>query len=273
VTGPYPRRAGKAVPATRVGRFARVARLAGGVAGGMLAEGARQFRAGNRPRKRDLLLTPANARRVTKQLSEMRGAAMKLGQILSMDTGDLLPKELTDILASLRNDATSMPDDQLEAAMARGLRQGLGGRVPDLRSLPDRRGVHRPGASGRGARRARAGPEDPVSGRRGEHRQRRRQHRHGVCVSRGSCPDEVDMTPLLDDAKRQLRTRPTTSRKAKFLERFNEVLGEDERFVLPELVPELTRRNVLAMTYVAGGPIDAIARRPGGARPRDDGPL
>jgi hypothetical protein len=34
----------------RAGRFAKVARLAGGVAGGMLAEGARQLRAGNRPR-------------------------------------------------------------------------------------------------------------------------------------------------------------------------------------------------------------------------------
>ena len=31
----------RAVPTTRVGRFAKVARLAGGVAGGMLAEGAR----------------------------------------------------------------------------------------------------------------------------------------------------------------------------------------------------------------------------------------
>jgi hypothetical protein len=51
---------------------------------------------------------------VTQQLSEMRGAAMKLGQILSMDSGELLPKELTDILASLRADASSMPDEQLE---------------------------------------------------------------------------------------------------------------------------------------------------------------
>ena len=107
----------RAVPTTRVGRFAKVARLAGGVAGGMLAEGARQLRAGNRPRTRDLLLTPSNARRVTRQLAEMRGAAMKLGQILSMDSGELLPRELTDILASLRDDASAMPDEQLEAAL------------------------------------------------------------------------------------------------------------------------------------------------------------
>ena len=78
----------RAVPTTRLSRFARVAKLAGGVAGGMLAEGSRQLRAGKRPRARDMLLTPGNARRVTDELSKMRGAAMKVGQMLSMDTGD-----------------------------------------------------------------------------------------------------------------------------------------------------------------------------------------
>ena len=75
----------RSVPRGRVRRFGKFARLAGGVAGNMLAEGAKQVASGQRPKARDLLLTPANARRLTRQLSEMRGAAMKLGQILSMD--------------------------------------------------------------------------------------------------------------------------------------------------------------------------------------------
>ncbi|MEP1594759.1 MAG: AarF/UbiB family protein, partial [Halieaceae bacterium] len=112
-----PEEASRAVPTGRVSRFGRVAKLAGGVAGGMLAEGARQLRAGNRPKRRDLLLTPGNARRVADQLADMRGAAMKLGQILSMDTGDLLPRELADILARLRSDARIMPIEQLQQAM------------------------------------------------------------------------------------------------------------------------------------------------------------
>jgi len=53
----------RAVPTGRTGRALRVAGLAGRVAGSMLAEGTRQWRAGRRPRKRDLLLTPGNARR------------------------------------------------------------------------------------------------------------------------------------------------------------------------------------------------------------------
>ena len=107
----------RAIPTGRTSRFARMARLAGGVAGGMVAEGARQLRAGNRPRPRDLLLTPDNAHRVAEQLATMRGAAMKVGQMLSMDTGDFLPRELTDILAKLRDDARHMPIEQLQEAM------------------------------------------------------------------------------------------------------------------------------------------------------------
>ena len=111
----------RAVPTGRAQRFGKLARLAAGVAGNVLAHGAAQLATGNRPRVKDLLLTPKNAMRFTKQLAEMRGAAMKLGQILSMDTGDVLPQELADILATLRNAAYAMPDTQLQEVLKNGL--------------------------------------------------------------------------------------------------------------------------------------------------------
>jgi predicted unusual protein kinase regulating ubiquinone biosynthesis (AarF/ABC1/UbiB family) len=106
-----------AVPGGRWSRLARLGTLAGGVAGSMLAEGTRQFAQGKRPRIGDLLLTPANARRVADQLAQLRGAAMKFGQLLSMDAGDLLPPELADILARLRADAKAMPMSQLASVL------------------------------------------------------------------------------------------------------------------------------------------------------------
>lgn len=102
-----------ALPGSRLARLARLGSLATGVAGGMLAEGARQLAQGNRPKVTDLLLTPANAKRVADQLAQLRGAAMKVGQLLSMDAGDLLPVELAEILARLRADAKPMPLSQL----------------------------------------------------------------------------------------------------------------------------------------------------------------
>ena len=107
----------KAIPKSRLSRFGRVARLAGGVAAGMLGEGARQLAKGNRPKVSDLILTPSNAKRVQTQLSAMRGAAMKIGQLMSMESADFLPPELAEILARLRDSAFTMPRAQLEQTL------------------------------------------------------------------------------------------------------------------------------------------------------------
>ena len=258
---------GKAVPTSRVGRFAKVARLAGGVAGGMLAEGARQLKAGNRPKRRDLLLTPGNARRVTKQLSEMRGAAMKLGQILSMDSGELLPKELTDILASLRSEATSMPESQLQEAMTKAYGANWEAQFKVFDRYPIAAAsigqVHR--AVSKDGRELALKIQYPGVG---DSIDSDVDNIATVLRVSGLFPSDVDLQPLLDDAKKQLKDEANYLKEAKFLRRFQEVLEGDERFILPELDEELTRKNVLAMSYVAGGPIDAIAKRPQEERDR-----
>ena len=106
------------VPAGRFARLGAFGQIAAGVAGGVVAEGARRLAQGERPSMADLLLTPANAARVTDQLSRLRGAAMKLGQMISLDAGDMLPPELTQILARLRESANIMPPAQLEKVLA-----------------------------------------------------------------------------------------------------------------------------------------------------------
>jgi predicted unusual protein kinase regulating ubiquinone biosynthesis (AarF/ABC1/UbiB family) len=101
------------IPKGRLSRFGKLSSLAGRVAGNILAEGVNELVKGNRPKIKDLLLTPSNAMRVADQLAQMRGAAMKVGQMISMDTGDMLPPELADLLARLRSDAKSMPEKEL----------------------------------------------------------------------------------------------------------------------------------------------------------------
>jgi len=81
---------GKAVPFRRLSRVAGLGGMAAKIAGGMAVNGAKQFASGARPSLTDLMMTPANARKVTAQLSNMRGAAMKIGQMISMDSGDIL---------------------------------------------------------------------------------------------------------------------------------------------------------------------------------------
>lgn len=108
------KRGGRVVPTGRLSRLSRFGRLAGGIAGGVVAEGVRRLAAGERPHMNDLLLTPGNALRLADQLSHLRGAAMKLGQMISMDAGDILPPEFTQILARLRDQAHHMAPRQLD---------------------------------------------------------------------------------------------------------------------------------------------------------------
>jgi len=257
----------KAIPTSRVGRLARVARMAGGVAGGMLAEGTRQLRAGNRLKARDLLLTPANARRVADQLATMRGAAMKVGQILSMDTGDFLPRELADILARLRSDARYMPTQQLHKVMAdaygpdweqlfygfetRPLAAASIGQVhrtlaPDGREIVLK--VQYPGVA--------ASIDSDVD------------NIATLLRMSGLLPSGLDIRPLLKDAKHQLKDEADYHKEAQFLQAFGDLLREDERFLVPEVLPDLTRRTVLAMTYVSGKPIETIVELPQAERDR-----
>jgi predicted unusual protein kinase regulating ubiquinone biosynthesis (AarF/ABC1/UbiB family) len=108
---------GRAVPSGRLRRMMALGGLATGIGGRVLAEGAMRLAQGERPRLPDLLLTPGNARRVTDQLAQLRGAAMKVGQLLSMDAGEMLPAELAGILARLRADADPMPPAQLRRVL------------------------------------------------------------------------------------------------------------------------------------------------------------
>src|SRR5512135_3004961 len=89
------------IPAGRVERLARIGWLAGEVALGGIAEGARRM-FGASSEAANVFLTATNADRLAKRLSGMRGAAMKLGQMLSLEGDDFLPTEVTQALSILR---------------------------------------------------------------------------------------------------------------------------------------------------------------------------
>ena len=100
------------VPANRIARLGKLGSLTAGVASSMALNGVKQLGQGKRPSLRNLLLTPSNIKRVSDQLAQMRGAAMKIGQLMSMDAGDVLPPELSQILVRLRDNAHPMPPAQ-----------------------------------------------------------------------------------------------------------------------------------------------------------------
>ena len=247
----------KAIPSTRLGRLGKLARIAGGVAAGVISEGAKQISKGNRPKVTDLLLTPANAKRVAKQLATMRGAAMKVGQLLSMETSDFLPPELAEILSQLRNKAFIMPRKQLEQSLI----DAYGDNWQKKFSHFD----YEPLAS------ASIGQVHRASMLDGTEIVLKIQY-PGVAQSIDSDVDNIaslfrvtrllpkhkDISDLLRDAKRQLHDEANYVQEAEYLEAFREILGNDSNYIIPKHYKALSTDRVLAMDFVEGEEIETI---------------
>ena len=250
-------RLSRAVPSRRLSRLGQFGRLAGGVAGGMLAEGARRLASGERPSMRDMLLTPGNAERVADRLSHLRGAAMKLGQMISLDSGDMLPPELGDILARLRERAHHMPPQQLQRVLA--AEWGTDWRTRFVRFDA------RPIAA------ASIGQVHRATTRDGRDLAIKIQY-PGVRESidadvdnvatllrvSGLLPRELDIVPLLAEAKLQLQEETDYLREGAQMEAYRRLLADRPEFVVPSLDLEFTTASTLAMTYVAGNQIESL---------------
>ena len=96
------------------GRFVRVGGLVGRVGVSMLGDqAAGLLRDGPTKRLKKAENMVRNAARIASTLGEMKGAAMKVGQMLSLHEG-LLPKEVAAVLSVLQNDAPSVSFEIME---------------------------------------------------------------------------------------------------------------------------------------------------------------
>jgi len=134
------------VPANRMSRLVSFASLGVGLGVGTLAEASRRA-VGMRkvPSNKDgegasldgsLILNEANAERIVRTLCRVRGAALKLGQILSIQDGAVIGPELRAIFDRVRESADFMPQKQLEQVMGAQLGSGWRERFREFRDQP-----------------------------------------------------------------------------------------------------------------------------------------
>ncbi|HDM8222471.1 TPA: AarF/ABC1/UbiB kinase family protein [Vibrio campbellii] len=247
----------RSLPTHRISRFSKFASLATRVAGNVIAEGTKQIAKGNKPKAKDLLLTPQNIARLTDQLAHLRGAAMKLGQMLSMDAGDVLEPELADILSRLRSNADPMPAKQLNGVMENAL--GTNWKTEFLSFN------FKPIAS------ASIGQVHQAYSDAGDNLAVKVQY-PGVRKSIdsdvdnvgtllkvvGLIPESVDYKGLLEEAKKQLHDEADYAREAHFAIRYHDALKDHPHFVVPKIHTESSSDAVLAMEFIDGSPIEQI---------------
>ncbi|WP_439137949.1 ABC1 kinase family protein [Roseicyclus sp.] len=251
----------RAVPSGRFARAQHMGGLATGLMGGIALSGAQALLKGQRPRLQDLVMTPANISRLTGRLSEMRGAAMKLGQLLSMEAGGFLSPELEGILSRLRASAHVMPPAQLKQVLSdsygtdfRTLFRSFDTRPLAAASIGQ---VHRaltPDGRALAVKLQYPGVRDAIDS----------DLDNAAALIRwsGLWPRELDIAPLLAEARRQLHEEADYDREGAALDRFGALLGDDPRFAIPCRDAERSRPTALAMSFAPAEPIERLADAP-----------
>lgn len=243
------------VPAGRISRIARLGSMATRVAGAMAATGLREVAQGNRPDMRQLLLTPDNIRRITDDLARMRGAAMKVGQLVSMDSGEMLPPELAQIVARLRADADYMPPKQIKQVLTAAWGPDWLRRFKQFNVRPIAAAsigqVHR--AETRDGRDMAIKVQYPGVARSIDSDV---ANIGALLKVSGLLPKGFEIDPYLAEATRQLHEETDYLREGQCLVQFRGLLAGDPDFVIPELHEDFTTQSILAMSFVPSRPIE-----------------
>lgn len=248
------------VPTSRVERLLRFGFLAGELAAGGLYEGARRA-VGAGAGAASTLLAPAQAQRLARRLSRMRGAAMKLGQLLSLESGDILPPEFAEALAVLRSQADRMPDAQVRRVLGRAYGKGWQARFAEFDLEP--------------LAAASIGQVHRVRTCDGRELALKIQY-PGVARSIESdvnnvasllrlariLPVDIDISGIIAEAKTQLRQEADYLAEAAHLRRYRALVNDEPRLWVPRVHDDLTTKQILAMDLARGLPIEEL-RAPG----------
>ncbi len=259
---PMPRKPPPApIPQSRLGRLARMGLAAGGLAAGAATEGLKRIARGQAPDFRGALLSAPNARRLAARLARLRGAAMKVGQLVSLQGDDVLPPEFAQALSVLRSQAAPMPAQQLHRVLGREYGAGWRRRFARFDDEPIAAAsigqVHRvTAADGRdlalkiqypGVARSIASDVDNVA---------------VLLRLLNVLPVDIDVDGLAAEAKRQLAQEADYLQEAAFLERYAGLVADEPALLVPRVHRDLTTPRIMAMDFVEGEPLDALATAP-----------
>lgn len=101
------------VPSSRLGRMINFGNLAAGLGAGALNEMAKRA-LGQKNDDRSVFLTDENVQRIVDTLCKVRGAALKLGQMVSLQDESLISPTLQKMFERVRQSADFMPFSQTE---------------------------------------------------------------------------------------------------------------------------------------------------------------
>ncbi|XP_011618196.1 atypical kinase COQ8A, mitochondrial isoform X3 [Takifugu rubripes] len=249
------------VPVTRIGRLVNFGGLAVGLGIGAIAEVAKKtLRPHQQGDKQSILdrsafLSEANAERIVRTLCKVRGAALKIGQMLSIQDDAFINPQLAKIFERVRQSADFMPSRQMMKAVSSDLGPDWRDKLEYFEEKPF----------------AAASIGQVHLGRlKGGREVAMKIQYPGVAKSINSdvnnimtalslsnvLPEGLFPEHLIEVMSRELALECDYIREAKCAKKFQELLKDHPFFYVPDVVDELSSQHVLTTTLVPGFPLD-----------------
>ncbi|XP_023141271.2 atypical kinase COQ8A, mitochondrial [Amphiprion ocellaris] len=249
------------VPVTRIGRLMNFGGLAVGLGIGAMAEFAKKnFITKEKGDKKAVLdsntfLSEANAERIVRTLCKVRGAALKLGQMLSIQDDAFINPQLAKIFERVRQSADFMPTKQMMKAVTSDLGPTWRDKLEYFEEKPFAA--------------ASIGQVHLARLKDGREVAMKIQY-PGVAKSIDSDVNNIMTALSLSNAlprglfpehlikvmSRELALECDYIREAKCAKKFQELLKDHPFFNVPDVIDELSNRHVLTATLVHGFPLD-----------------
>ncbi|XP_066141380.1 atypical kinase COQ8B, mitochondrial [Euwallacea fornicatus] len=245
------------VPSSRLGRMMSFGSLAAGLGVGAAAEYLKQaFKIGEITSDgTNVFMSKANLDRIVDTLCKVRGAALKLGQILSIQDESMISPELATALERVRKSADFMPDWQVDQVMCNELGFGWKDKFIEFEQKPfaaasigqvhygkliDGRDVavkiQYPGVA--------KGINSDID------------NLGGIMKMWNLFPKGMFLENLMAVAKRELAWEVDYLREAECTKKFKSILTGYEGFYVPYVVDNLTTKQVFTNEFLDGVPVD-----------------
>jgi predicted unusual protein kinase regulating ubiquinone biosynthesis (AarF/ABC1/UbiB family) len=219
---------------------------------------ARQWSTGKPLDLAAAVLTPDNANLLARRLASLRGPAMKLGQLLSLSGDELVPAEFQGALAMLRSQGYAMPDTQLRRVLGREYGKGWQQKFAHFEFEPMAAAsigqIHR--ARKHGGRELALKVQYPGVARSVDSDV---DNLASLLRRLDFIPVQLDIAALTAEAKHQLKLETDYEGEARNLERYRRLVADMPDVVVPRVDRTLTTRHVLAMDWIEGEPLEALA--------------
>jgi aarF domain-containing kinase len=264
------------VPSSQIGRLFHYGGLAAGIGLGAINEGFRRATSSSDSSQSSLMFSASNMERLVRKLSRMRGAALKLGQMISIQgiylmylfpdnifilvlDSNLLPQPIHDVLLRVQDSADYMPHRQMQEVMTKEFGAQWRDMFLEFNDVPMAAAsigqVH--------AARMKDGQAVAV-----------KIQYPGIAESIDSdlnnlsllltasrlLPKGLYLDKTIEVARMELGWECDYAREAECIRTFGKLLEGDPNYTVPKVIDQATGRNVITMERMWGIPIGKRAR-------------